>query len=198
MVALIKPTHDSILETALYWAVRKYEGDWRNEGDAAAAGLDPYEICEGEGNLLVYGGASLIWEFALGNGTVTAGQAKTYFNSAQAALGTGDSSTAAAATQTDLQAAAGTTHQLRKAMDSSPTQYPTHTDGTSSGNASAVFQSTWGSSEGNYTAGWLEWGLFNSSTAATGRMFSRKVFSTSPGVKGAGTSWTLQVTLTAA
>jgi hypothetical protein len=37
----------------------------------------PYEIVVGEGNLLLYGGASCLWQCLIGNGTGTAGQTTT-------------------------------------------------------------------------------------------------------------------------
>lgn len=143
---------------------------------------------EREGNLLMYGGASCQWQTLIGNGTTTAGQALTYFNNAQAAIGVGDSTTAAAATQTDLQAA---TNKLRVAMDAT---YPQHTDATTSGAASIVFRSTFSTSQGNYA--WQEWIVANSATAATGRALNRKVESL--GTKTSSAAWTFTVTLTLA
>jgi hypothetical protein len=151
------------------------------------AGVEP-ELVEIDGNLLMYGGASCQWQTLLGNGTATAGQALTFFNNTQAAIGVGDSSTAAAATQTDLQAS---TNKLRKAMDAT---YPQHSDGTTSGAASCVFRSTFGTSDANYA--WAEWAVFNSATAATGRMLQRKVESL--GTKTSAATWTLTLTLTLA
>lgn len=152
------------------------------------AGLTPYEVIERDGNLLMYGGASCLWQALIGNGTATAGQALTFFNNGQAAIGVGDSTTAAAATQTDLQAA---TNKLRKAMDAT---YPQHTDATTSGAASIVYKSTFASADANFA--WQEWGIFNSATAATGRMLNRKVESL--GTKASGSSWALTITLTLA
>lgn len=152
------------------------------------AGLQPYDMAEHEGNLLMYGGASVQWQTLIGNGTTTADQALTYFSNARAAIGVGDSTTAAAATQTDMQAA---TNKLRKAMDAT---YPTHTDATTSGAASIAFRSTFGTSEANFA--WQEWGVFNSATAATGRMLNRKVESN--GTKASGSSWQITATLSLA
>lgn len=152
------------------------------------AGVQPYDVTEHEGNLLMYGGASVQWQTLIGNGTATAGQALTYFNNAQAAIGVGDSTTAAAASQTNLQAA---TNKLRKAMDAT---YPQHTDATTSGAASIVFRSTFASAEANFA--WQEWGVFNSATDATGRMLNRKVESN--GTKASGASWQLTATLSLA
>lgn len=151
------------------------------------AGVEP-ELVEIEGNLLVYGGASAQWQTLIGNGTTTAGQALTYFSNAQAAIGVGDSTTAAAATQTDLVA---TTNKLRVAMDAT---YPAHTDGTVVGAASAAFKATFGTAQANWA--WQEWGVFNSSTLATGRMLQRKVESL--GTKTSASTWALTLTLSLA
>jgi len=148
---------------------------------------EPYEIVESI-NLLLYGGASCLWECLIGNGTASAGQALTYFNNAQAAIGVGDSATAAAAGQTDLQAA---TNKLRKAMVAT---YPQHTDGVIVGAATIVYQSSFGSAEANWA--WAEWGLFNSATLATGRMFDRVVAAN--GTKASGSVWTATATLSLA
>lgn len=167
------------------WRVEKYHGDYANDAEIAAAGETPYDVIEREGNLLMYGGASNLWQCLIGNGTGTAGQTLTFFNNGNAYIGVGDSTTAAAATQTDLQAA---TNKDRQPMEAT---YPQHTDGTTSGSADIVFRSVWGTSEGNFA--WQEWGIFNGSTG--GRMLNRKVESL--GTKTTGT-WTLTVTLTAA
>jgi hypothetical protein len=152
-----------------------------------SAGVTP-EVDEREGNLLMYGGASCLWQCLIGNGTATAGQSLTYFNNSQAAIGVGDSSTAAAATQTNVQAAS---NKLRVAMDAT---YPQHTDATTSGAASIAFRSTFSTSQANFA--WQEWAVFNSATDATGRMLQRKVESL--GTKTSSSTWTLTVTLTLA
>lgn len=148
--------------------------------DAAFLAGDPFEVLDIDGNLLLYGGASAIWHRLTGGTTVSA------FSNANAYIGVGDSSTAAAAGQTDLQAA---TNKLRKAMDST---YPQHTDAVTSGGASVTFKSTFGTSDANFT--WAEWGIFNASTS--GRMLNRKVESL--GVKAAGSTWALTLSLSLA
>ncbi len=92
----------------------------------------PTRESESRGNLLMYGGASLIWECLMGNGTATSGQALTYLNSSQSYLGVGDSSTAEAYTQTDLQAAS---NKVRQVVDAG---YPLHSDGTTGKTISAA------------------------------------------------------------
>ena len=170
------------------WTLEKYLGDWTDEQIRAGLAPAPYERLDFEENLLMYGGASCLWQCLIGNGTGTAGQALTFFNNGNAAIGVGDSNSAEVATHNDLQAA---TNKLRKAMEAT---YPIHADGTGSGAASIVFRSLFGSSDANWA--WAEWGTFNSPTAATGRMLNRKVQSL--GTKVAGTTWTLTVTLTLA
>src|SRR6478609_7267674 len=95
----------------------------------------------------------------------------TFFNNANSSIGVGDSTTAHAFTQTDLQAA---TNKLRKAMDAT---YPT--------NAANVltFRSTFATTDANWA--WQEWGIFNASSA--GVMMSRKVESL--GTKTSAQSW---------
>lgn len=131
-----------------------------------------------EDNLLMYGGVSALWQQLIGSGAITA------FNNANAYIGVGDSTTAEAATQTDLQAS---TNKLRKAMDSG---YPSHTDGTTSGAASIVFRCTLGGSDANWGTGVQEVAVFNAATG--GRMLNRRV--TNLGTKTAGN--TAQVTIT--
>ncbi|MEV6033580.1 hypothetical protein AB0L65_20665 [Nonomuraea sp. NPDC052116] len=172
-------THDPIKWRAT-WRLEKYWGD--DIGPDAV----PYDVIEREGNLLMHGGASALWQMLIGNGTASAGQPLTYFNAANAYLGVGDSTTAAAATQTDLQA---TTNKLRKAMDSS---FPAHGDGTASTNATIVFRSTFASGDANFA--WNEWGIFNG--ASGGRMLNRKVEAL--GTKTSAAAWTLSVALTLA
>lgn len=106
------------------------------------------------------------------------GVSVTAFNNANAYLGVGDSSTAFAASQTDLQAS---TNKLRKAMDAT---YPQRSANV------VTLQSTFGSSEANFA--WNEFGTFNASSAGT--MLQRKV--SSLGTKSSGQTWQFQVVLT--
>lgn len=110
------------------------------------------------------------------------GEAVTEYNNANAALGVGDSTTAFAATQTNLQAA---TNKLRKAMDAT---YPTRATNV------LTFRSTFGTADANFA--WQEWGVFNSTTDAAGTMMSRKVESL--GTKTSSQSWQLTATITIA
>lgn len=142
--------------------------------------IQPDEVVESEGNLLVIGGASVMWERLIGT-------ALTAFDNTNAFIGVGDSSTAAADTQTDLVAV---TNKVRVGMVAT---YPQHTDTTgTAGSKSIVYQASFGSAVGNFA--WLEWGIFNA--AAAGRMLNRK--QESLGTKTAGSTWVMTVTLSLA
>jgi hypothetical protein len=106
----------------------------------------------------------------------------TLFSASNAALGTGDSATAAAIGQTDLQAATNKSRVLVTSI------------GESAGVLTAV--ATWGTSVGNYE--WVEWGLFNSGAVAQsgGTMLGRKVESPTLGTKTSAQVWSLTATIT--
>ncbi len=106
------------------------------------------------------------------------GNTITPFNNANSHIGVGDSSTAFAAAQTDLQAA---TNKLRKAMD---TSYPTLATNV------LTLRATFGMSEANFA--WNEWGTFNGSSG--GCMMNRKVESL--GTKTSAQSWQITATIT--
>ena len=131
----------------------------------------PDEIVPFEGNCLLNTGIDKIWDLVTG---VVSGASHIYDNAA-AQLGVGDSSTAAAATQTDLQAV---TNKTYKGMEAS---YPTSTT------QKATFKSSFGASEANYA--WNEWVIKQSTSAVC---LNRKVEAL--GTKVSGT-WTLEVDL---
>jgi len=188
-------TKDS-LKWRAKWSIQKFHAaDILRQGldpesafvdEILAAGVSAYEVLDRLENLLMFGGASNLWQCLIGNGTGTAGQTLTFFNNANAYIGVGDSTTAAVATQTDLQAAV---NKLRKAMDAT---YPQHTDGVTDANNDIVFKSTFGTGDANFA--WQEWGVFNGSSG--GRMLNRKVESL--GTKTSASVWAFVVTLTLA
>ena len=127
-----------------------------------------------DGNLLVNAGMDLMWDAVIGT-------AITAFSNANAYLGVGDSSTAAAASQTDLQASSNKT---RKAMNATYPDQPA--------NSQIRFQSDFGSSDANYQ--WLEVAAFNASSAGT--MLNRLVPGGGLGTKASGATWTLTLVIT--
>jgi hypothetical protein len=106
------------------------------------------------------------------------GESITEFNNANAYIGVGDSSTAFAAAQTDLQAAS---NKVRKAMDAT---YPTRATNV------LTFRSTFTTSDANFA--WAEWAVFNASSSGT--MLNRKVEAL--GTKTSAQTWQITVTLT--
>lgn len=147
--------------------------------------VEPYEVIEGEGNLLTNLGARALWD------RLTGLAAPTLFSNANSYIGVGDNANAdvtAAAADTDL-ATAGA-NKLKKGMDAS---YPLN-----NGSQGIDFRATFTTGEANFK--WLEWGVFNGGTAfATGTMLNHKGYTNSSGGLGTKTSaasWTLTVTLT--
>jgi hypothetical protein len=159
------------------WKVDKYKGDWNPLGL-----MEPYEVVEGKGNLLVIGGASAIWQLVFKTGF-------TSFVLTQCHVGVGDSATPEADTQTDLQAAVNKTRVASTTIS--------HTDSTSLTAAKTVSITTSfpsGTGGGNANHAWQEWGIFNA--ASSGRMLNRKVASL--GTKTSADTWNLTVTISLA
>jgi hypothetical protein len=147
----------------------------KEEGERRFFALPARVVAEDEGNLLTTAGADALL-------TALVAGLTPLFNNANAFLGVGDSTTAEAAGQADLQAA---TNKVRVGMDAT---YPTHAAGTNS----AAFRATFGTGQANYA--WQEYGIFNAATGGT--MLQRKV--TSFGTKTAAGSWTFTVTFSLA
>lgn len=149
-----------------HWTIRRYAND---EDYAAGRSYDTAEI---PGNLLLNEGITVLITLLIGTGG-------TAFSNANARLGVGDSSTAAAATQTALQAS---TNKLYKAME--PT-YPLASGQT------ITWRAVFGSAEANFA--WNEFTVANGSSDAATNL-NRKV--SAQGTKTAGQTWTLDVTIT--
>lgn len=161
-------------------------------GDRAGTPVKPYEVIEKVGNLLVYGGADVLWLGLRDGLSASTGLANTRFNNANASIKVGDTNTAAAATQTDLAAPNTTTDRTFAGMEAT---YPTHTTGTATSTSSKItFRSVYSTAIGNFA--WEEWGIFNRVTANTGRMLNRKAESL--GTKTAAATWTFTVQLSLA
>lgn len=153
-------------------------------------------------NLFTTSGVAALWNQAANGGFANSGAAVpknfAWFNNAQAVIGVGDSSTAATASQFDLQAA---TNRLWVAMDAT---YPTLPASTSNQN---VFRSTYGTAQANYA--WAEFAIANDngsnvtipgsaarsavSGANNGNLLDRVV--SSQGTKTSGQTWVPSMTL---
>jgi hypothetical protein len=152
----------------------------------------PYEDTDWLENLLTIGGASIQWQTLIGNGTATAAQPLTFYNNGNARLAVGDSSTAAADTQTNVQAV---TNKLANAMDAT---YPLHTDSTgTAGSKSVAFRSTFATTDANFA--WNEWALLNGALGGGNtRMLNRAAGAGLLGTKVSSATWVLTATLSLA
>lgn len=157
-----------------HWTAVHYAGDWTPE--QIDAGLAPIALdAQGQpmvyeaDNILVNVGIQLLLDLLIGAGG-------TVFSNANAYIGIGDSNTAVAVGQTDLQAAS---NKIRKAMDAT---YPSRASQTMS------WRCTFATSEGNFSI--QEAAIFNASSAGT--MLNRLLAAL--GTKTSAT--TLQVTCT--
>lgn len=191
-VAARLPASDSI-----HWSpvvtVDKYDDDqteWvaRRSGILSPVGTDfealnvkPYETIVAPGNLLTTAGLQRLTNLLIGAG----GQALT--NTA-ARLGVGNSSTAAAVGQTDLQAVAGAANRWFQPMDAT---YPTAVNGV------VTLRSTFATGDGNFV--WAEWGAdigtpaVTASAVVNATLLNRAVQAL--GTKASG-SWVLTATIT--
>jgi len=149
--------------------------------------VGPPEVCtEIQGNLLLNEGIQRLQDMTM-IATVVSNQVATNpWSNANAYTGVGDSNTAEAATQVELQAA---TNRFYKAMNAT---YPSRSNQTVS------FQSDFTTTEANYV--WAEWTIAASATTASGAGFTngttnlnRKVAAL--GTKASGT-WTLTAQIT--
>lgn len=162
--------------------VQRRTGILAPTGDVLAAHVAPYEVVEAVGNLLTTAGLNRLTSLMIGAG----GQAAT---ATAARLGVGNSTTAAAVGQTDLQAAAGSSNRQFKVMDST---YPQQSNGV------LTFKSTFATGEANFA--WQEWCVdIGTPTVADGTtvsalMLNRKVESL--GTKTSAGTWALTATIT--
>ena len=160
--------------------VEKYDAAWTAEEIAEGRAGQPIEVVRDHGNLLMNVGAQRLIDQLIGVTTLP-------FDNTHCRLGVGDSSTAVAASQTDLQAAAGATHRQFKMMDAT---YPSRSDQT------MTFKATFASGEAQFA--WNEWCIDQGTadgTTVTAPMLNRKVPSGGLGTKGA-VSWVLTVAIT--
>lgn len=150
-----------------------YLGNWTPEEiDLGLAGL-PHETNEAH-NILVTAGITAWLNLLIGAGG-------TAFNNASTYIGVGDSTTAAAIGQTDLQAA---TNKFKRIMDAT---FPSVAANV------VTFRTTYATSEANFSL--QEIGIFNGGPAfATGTMLNRAV--SNLGTKTSASTLVLTVTIT--
>lgn len=151
------------METPIKWRGLFRVDKYITEELAESCGrVKPYDVVEAE-NLLLTAGATLMLQFLAGQGAPTA------FNGTNGYMCIGNGTTAAVASQTDLQGATKT----RKILDAAP---------VISG-AGITFVTTFGTADANQA--WEEAGLANASAA--GVLLNRVVQTF--GVKTSGLTW---------
>lgn len=159
------------------WTITRFANDadfhagkrYTREEALALFGVD--QMTEIDGNLLLNAGITAMLTLLIGGGG-------TAYNNANAYIGVGDSTTAAAATQTNLQAS---TNKTYKGM---ATSYPQVSSQT------VTFQAVFGVSDANYA--WQEFIISNGSSGTTA--LNRVVSAQS--TKMSGQTWTVNVAVT--
>lgn len=126
-----------------------------------------------DGNLLLNEGIAELLDLVIASGTPT------NFGNANAYIGVGDSSTAAAATQTGLQAS---TNKAYAGMESG---YPSRT------NQTVTWRAVFGSAVANFA--WQEFSVANGNSDAADNL--NRVVS-DQGTKASGQTWTVDVAIT--
>lgn len=152
-----------------------YRTDWTitRYADALAALRDrPYDRSEIHGNLLLNEGIAAFLNLLIG-------AAATAFSNANAYLGVGDSSTAASAGQTGLQASTNKTYKAMMAT------YPIISSQT------VTFRSQFATSEANYA--WNEFTVASGNSDAATNL--NRVVS-AQGTKASGQTWTVDCAIT--
>jgi hypothetical protein len=150
------------------WTLEKYRGNLPTDEDRKL--FKPYEVINGEGNLLLNEGIDELWDLVTGAGG-------TAYNNANARIGVGNGNAAAVATQTALQ---GGSTKLN-AMEAT---YPLSTS------QAVTFRSSFGDGEAEFA--WEEWTIDNGASAD--KNLNRKVVSL--GTKASGATWVFTVTVT--
>lgn len=160
------------------WIVRRYA----SEADYQAGTPTPVIDGEGrelagesviDGNLLLNEGIAELWDLVIASGSPTA------FNNANAYIGVGDSSTAASASQTGLQAS---TNLAYAGMESG---YPVRS------NQTVTWRAVFGSSVANFA--WQEFTVANGNSNSADNL--NRVVS-NQGTKASGQTWTVDVSIT--
>ncbi len=152
------------LNHATVWTIRRYADD------AAYANDQPYDTSIIEGNLLTNEGIALLWDLGIAAGG-------TAWNNANAYLGVGTSTQAAAATDTGLVGTA-----VYKAMAAT---YPQRS------NQTVTWRAVFGADDANQA--WEEFTVANGNSNS-GTNLNRKV--SSQGTKTSGQTWTLDLAIT--
>jgi hypothetical protein len=174
------------------WLFERWDADqtrWaiRRSGLAAPTGADfhrlrikPYSTTEHHGNLIVNAG----WTRILNLATAAGGQALT---ATSGRIGAGNSATAAADTQTDLQAAAGSANRWFQVLATGPTVSVDQ----------LIMSAAFGTADGNFA--WQEFGIdIGTPTVTSGNTVNATLLNravSAQGTKASGQTWTATATI---
>lgn len=150
--------------------------------DFAALGVRPYESSELVGNLITTAGWARLGNLATNQGATQA------LDATHTRIGVGDGTTPAEAyADTDLAAAAGSTHRWFQLVSGAGTV----------GTRTLAFAATFASADGNFA--WNEFGIDVGNTTSTNAvaalLFNHKV-GIAQGTKASGQTWTATATIT--
>lgn len=160
----------------------EYLGHEPTSADFARLSIRPDDMAEEYGNLLTTAGLNRVTSLIIGAGG-------TAFSNTTGRTGVGNSATAAAVGQTDLQAVAGSANRWFQIMDAT---YPQQSNGV------ITAKSTFASADGNFA--WEEWcwdigtATVTSGNTVNANMLNRKVAAL--GTKASGASWVFTTTVT--
>jgi hypothetical protein len=147
-------------------------------------GMPDIDVVEVPGNLGLNEGIDRLLDLLIGAGG-------TAFNNANAFIGVGDTNTAAAASQTELQATQNAANRFYKAMNAT---FPVRTA------ESVEWKSDFTTSEANFV--WAEWTIAAGATTASGGGFLVGTINLNRKVQALGTkttgTWTMSGTVTCA
>ncbi len=151
------------------------------DGATLAAHVAPSETVTAVGNILTTAGLQRLTNLLIGAGGIA-------LTNTTARLGVGNSTTAAAVGQTDLQAVAGAANRWFQPQDAT---YPTAVNGV------VTLKSTFATGDGNFV--WAEWGAdIGAATVVAGAVVSATLLNRAVqalGTKASG-SWVLTATIT--
>ena len=173
-------THPAL---AVEWQIRKYDGEVTPE-QVARGEVQPVETIVIPGNMVVNSGINRMFDLLIGAGGQAA--AASSGGVGHVFMGVGDSSTAATATDTDLNAATGSSHRQWVVLDNT---YPSRSSQT------LTMQCTFSTSVANFA--WNEMGIeIDNGTSSPGtaalststqKLFNHKVVSA--GTKTSAQTW---------
>lgn len=172
-------------EQTLYVARHAYapQGMAIEADDFYALGVKPYSVTEVEGNLITNAGWTRLMSLLTATGSTQA------LSATAVRIGVGNSNTAEAYTDTDLNAAAGSSNRYFMTVGGAATL----------GTRTTAFTATFGSSDGNFA--WNEFGIdvgtpsVSAGTTVNALLFNHKA-GIAQGTKASGQTWAATATLT--